>query len=43
LPIPATFVIDGDGTVLFASASEDYTDRPEPMEIVSRLASARSI
>jgi peroxiredoxin len=43
LPIPATFVIDRDRTVLFASASEDYEDRPEPMEIVSRLASARSI
>ncbi|PYX27300.1 MAG: alkyl hydroperoxide reductase [Acidobacteria bacterium] len=30
LPIPATYVIDRDGTILFASANEDYTERPEP-------------
>jgi len=34
LPIPATFVIDRDGTILFASANEDYMDRPEPLEIL---------
>jgi peroxiredoxin len=33
LPIPATYVIDRDGTILFASANEDYTERPEPAEI----------
>jgi peroxiredoxin len=38
LPIPATFVIDRDGTVLFASANEDYMERPEPLEILSLLA-----
>ena len=37
LPIPATFVIDRDGTILFASANEDYTDRPEPLEILSAI------
>jgi peroxiredoxin len=37
LPIPATFVIDRDGTVLFASANEDYMERPEPLEILSML------
>lgn len=35
LPIPATYVIDRDGSILFASANEDYTDRPEPLEILS--------
>lgn len=35
LPIPATFVIDRDGTILFAAAHEDYTERPEPLEILS--------
>lgn len=35
LPIPATFVLERDGTILFASANEDYTERPEPMEILS--------
>jgi peroxiredoxin len=37
LPIPATYVIDRDGNVLFASANEDYTERPEPAEIVRFL------
>jgi len=37
LPIPATYIIDGDGTVLYASANEDYTERPEPSEIVRFL------
>ena len=37
LPIPATYIIDHDGTVLFASANEDYMERPEPQEIVRVL------
>lgn len=37
LPIPATFILDRDGGILFASANEDYTERPEPAEILSRL------
>ena len=40
LPIPATFVLDRDGTILFASANEDYTDRPEPLEILSAVEMA---
>lgn len=42
LPIPATYVIDRDGSVLYASANEDYTERPEPMDIVSFLDANRS-
>jgi len=38
LPIPATYVIDRDGTVLYASANEDYAERPEPEDIVRFLA-----
>jgi len=38
LPIPATYVIDRDGTVLFASANEDYTERVEPEEIIRFLS-----
>ena len=37
LPIPGTFVIERDGAILFASANEDYTDRPEPLEILSAV------
>jgi peroxiredoxin len=39
LPIPATYILDQDGTVLYASANEDYTERPEPSEIVRILQS----
>jgi peroxiredoxin len=41
LPIPATFVVDPDGTILFASANEDYADRPEPLEILSVVEVSR--
>jgi peroxiredoxin len=37
LPIPATFVIERDGTILFVSAHEDYTDRAEPLEILAAV------
>lgn len=37
LPIPATYILDRDGTVLYASANEDYTERPEPSDIVLAL------
>src|SRR5246127_4137128 len=37
LPIPATFIVDRDGTILYASANEDYTDRPEPSDIIRVL------
>lgn len=39
LPIPATYTIGQDGMVLYASANEDYTERPEPSEILHRLFS----
>jgi peroxiredoxin len=37
LPIPAMYVVDRDGVLLFASANEDYTERPEPRESLERL------
>jgi peroxiredoxin len=37
LPIPATYILDRDGTVLYASANEDYSECPEPSEIVGML------
>ncbi len=40
LPVPATYIIGHDGTVLYASANEDYTDRPEPAEIIRFLTAA---
>jgi peroxiredoxin len=38
LPIPATYIVDRDGIVLFASANEDYTERPEPEDVVRALS-----
>ena len=37
LPVPATYIVEHDGTVAYASANEDYTERPEPVEIVRIL------
>lgn len=37
LPIPATYVIERDGTILFASANEDYAERPEPLEVLGGI------
>jgi len=37
LPIPATYIIDHDGSVLYATGNEDYMERTEPAEIVSLL------
>jgi peroxiredoxin len=37
LPIPATYILDRDSTVLYRSANEDYTERPEPTEILEHL------
>ncbi len=39
LPIPATYILDRDGTILYASANEDYTERPEPADILKPLSS----
>jgi len=40
LPIPATYIIDRDSTILYASANEDYTDRPEPSDLLNILQTA---
>jgi len=37
LPIPATYIVDRDSAILWASANEDYTERPEPAEILKCL------
>ncbi len=39
LPIPAAYLVDRDGTVLFAYANEDYAERAEPGEIVDAMRS----
>jgi peroxiredoxin len=42
LPIPATFILDRDGTVLYASADEDYTERPEPADLLLQLTHSQT-
>jgi peroxiredoxin len=37
MPIPATYILDRAGTVLFVSANEDYSERPEPADILRFL------
>lgn len=37
LPIPATYILERDGAVVFANANPDYTDRPEPLDILAAL------
>jgi peroxiredoxin len=43
LPIPTTYIVDRDGTVLYVSANEDYTERPEPEDIVRFLANQSGV
>lgn len=38
LPIPATYIINQDGKVRYYWANADYTERPEPVEIIQALA-----
>ena len=40
LPVPATYILNRNGSVLFSSVNADYTERPEPAEILSQLAAA---
>ena len=38
LPVPATYVIDGEGKVRYAFVNADYRQRAEPSDIVAALA-----
>ncbi len=40
LPLPATFVIARDGSILFAEAYADFRVRPEPEEVLRHLPPA---
>ena len=37
LPVPATFVIDQNGTIQFAEADPDYMVRPDPERVIASL------
>jgi peroxiredoxin len=38
LPIPATYVLDNDHTIIYSAVNPDYTDRTEPTGIVQLLS-----
>lgn len=38
LPVPATFILNSDGIISYRSVNADYTTRPEPLELLQRLA-----
>jgi peroxiredoxin len=40
--VPATYVVDSDGTILFAEAYADFRVRPEPEDVLPYLPSRRS-
>lgn len=37
LPMPARYVIDRDGMIVYAEVNADYTHRPEPSELLPIL------
>lgn len=41
LPLPATYVVGQDGTVLFAEAHADFRVRPEPEEVLAPMTAMR--
>jgi len=37
LPVPATFLIDGNGTIRLAHVDVDYTRRLDPDDVIAAL------
>lgn len=37
LPVPATYIVEQDGSIRYAFINADYTERMEPSEILARL------
>lgn len=42
LPMPARYVIDRDGTIVYAEVNPDYTQRPDPSELLPTLDRLRA-
>lgn len=43
LPMPARYVIGQDGTILYAEVNPDYTQRPDPEELLPALRQASTV
>ncbi len=37
LPLPATYIIDRDGTIVYRYADADYTDRLDPQRVIEEV------
>ncbi len=42
LPMPARLVVDQDGTIVYADINPDYTERPEPADVIAVLKELNS-
>jgi hypothetical protein len=42
LPMPARYVIGTDGVIAYAEVNPDYTQRPDPQELLPMLAAVKS-
>ena len=42
LPVPATYILDGDGTIRLAFVDPDYTRRLDPSKIINTLRELRN-
>ena len=42
LPMPARYVIARDGTIVYAEVNPDYTQRPDPSELLPVLERLRA-
>jgi peroxiredoxin len=40
LPVPATYVIDREGRIVYAHVEADYRERAEPQDLLAAVASA---
>ena len=40
LPLPATFVVNQDGTIAFSEAHADFRVRPEPADVMQAVLAA---
>lgn len=43
LPIPATYLINTNGVVVYANIDPNYTNRPEPIEILRALENLKTV
>jgi len=43
LPMPARYVIDQEGTIIYAEVNPDYTRRPDPKDMLPSLRRAHSL